>query len=389
MQIGLISYYFPPENYAPAARVGPFVEAWAEAGDTVEVFTHRCMQGDAEPYAEADRVHVHRTPFGKADNTQSLPVRFCFELLFCVLVVGAVVRSRVDVLVGTSPPFLVAATTMLVGRLTGTPYVIDVRDLFPEQLFAYDVVQRDSAFGRGLEWLEAKIYEHALLVVGVTDGLCAHIRERTDRDVVLIRNGIDSRQFSREEPVSSGEDLTVLFHGSLARSQNVVLLLAYARHLKKQPTEDITLRVLGDGPKADRLIEGIRAHGLEKIVEYDGPVEFGDIPAHLNRADIGFSPRVNGLVNETAFPVKIYECLACGLPVVVTPKSEAGRYVEEHEVGVQHANDDVEGIHQSIATLKENRELYREYSDRAVQVARTFDRHELGRELREAIRSRL
>jgi glycosyltransferase involved in cell wall biosynthesis len=388
MQIGLISYYFPPENYAPAARVGPFVEAWAEAGDTVEVFTHRRMQGDAEPYAEADRVHVHRTPFGKADNTRSLPVRFCFELLFCLLVVGAVVRRRVDVLVGTSPPFLVAATTMLVGWLTGTPYVIDVRDLFPEQLFAYDVVQRDSAFGRGLEWLEAKIYDHALLVVGVTDGLCAHIRERTDRDVVLIRNGIDSLQFTREGPAAPGGPLTVLFHGSLARSQNVSLLLEYAQHLKQQG-EDTVLRVCGDGPKADRLVSGIREHGLEEVVEYYGHVDFEDIPAHLHQADVGFSPRVDGLVNETAFPVKIYECLACGLPVVVTPKSEAGRYVEEHEVGVQHANEDVEGIHQSIVTLKEDRELYREYSDRAVRVARTFDRHELGRELREAIRSRL
>jgi glycosyltransferase involved in cell wall biosynthesis len=104
---------------------------------------------------------------------------------------------------------------------------------------------------------------------------------------------------------------------------------------------------------------------------------------------VGFSPRVDGLVNETAFPVKIYECLACGLPVVVTPESEAGRYVEAHEVGFQHENEDVEGIHQSIVALKDNPELYREYSDRAVRVAQTFDRHELGRELREAIRCQL
>lgn len=388
MEIGLISYYFPPENYAPAARVGPFVEAWGAAGDTVQVFTHRRMQGQEEPYADADSVHVHRTPFGKADNTRSLPVRFCFELLFCALVVGAVLRRRVDVLVGTSPPFLVAATTMLVGTLTGTPYVIDVRDLFPEQLFAYDVVQRGSVFGTMLEWLEQQIYERALLVVGVTEGLCTHIRERTDSEVVLIRNGIDSRQFTREGRAVPGEPLSVLFHGSLARSQNVALLLAYAQHLK-QHRENIVLRVCGDGPKADRLVDGIRTHGLEEVVEYYGHVDFEDIPAYLNEADVGFSPRVDGLVNETAFPVKIYECLACGLPVVVTPESEAGRYVEAHEVGFQHSNDDIEGIHQSIVELMRNPNLYREYSERAVRLARTFDRHELGRELREAIRNQL
>lgn len=369
--------------------MGPLVEAWSGADDTVRVFTHRRMQEDDEAFVGTDRVHVHRTPFGKAANTRSLPFRFMFELLFCVLVAPAVLRREVDVLVGTSPPFLVAATTMLVSMLTGTPYVIDVRDLFPEQLFAYDVVQRGSTFGRVLEWLEARIYERALLVVGVTEGLCAHVRDRTDTDVRLIRNGIDRRQFYRRDGVPSEEAFVLLFHGSLARSQNVGLLLTYARHLEHKQKGDVTLRVLGDGPKASALEKGVQAHGLDEYVEYLGHVDFEDIPAQINRADVGFSPRVDGRVNETAFPVKIYECLACGLPVVVTPKSEAGRYVEQHEVGFQHSNDDLEGIHRSIMRLKEERHLYREYSERAVRLSDTFDRHELGRELRREIMDRL
>jgi glycosyltransferase involved in cell wall biosynthesis len=390
MRIGLITYYFPPENYAPAARMEPFVEAWSEEGDTVQVFTHRRMVAEEDGFEGTDNVRVQRTPFGKADNTRSLPERFFFELLFCISVIGVVLRRRVDVLIGTSPPFLVAATTLFVGKLTGIPYVIDVRDLFPEQLFAYDVVQRGSTFGCVLEWLEAQIYEHALLVVGVTKGLCAHIRDRTDSDVVVIRNGVDTRQFDCEPRAAPSDDpFVVLFHGSLARSQNVDLLLAYARRLKREEIEDAKLRVLGDGPKAEPLLEGIQAYGLEAFVEYLGHVDFKDVPDHLHRADVGFSPRKGGMVNETAFPVKIYECLACGLPVVVTPESEAGRYVEEHKVGFEHSNDDLEGIHQSIMHLKEEEELYREYSERAVRLADTFDRHALGRTLREETVDRL
>ena len=389
MRIGLITYYFPPENYASAARVGPFVEAWSEEGDTVQVFTHRRVQEGEEVFSGTDRVRIHRTPFGKADHTRSLPVRFVFELLFCVLTVGAVLRRRVDVLVAMSPPFLVAVTTLVLSKLTGIPFVIDGRDLFPEQLFAYDVVRRESLFGRALKWLEVQIYDHALLVVGVTQGLCAHIRERARSDVVLVRNGVDSHHFYRDEEAPSNDAFVLLFHGKLARSQNVELLVAYAHRLKQEGIRDVKVRVLGYGPKTEMLEEGIQTYGLEAFIEYLGHIDFGSVPDHLNRADVGLSPRMNGVVNETAFPVKIYECLACGLPVIVTPKGEAGQYVEKHKVGFEHSNDDLEGIHQSIMRLKKKEGLYREYSERAVRLADTFDRHALGRTLREEIVDRL
>mgnify|MGYP006424366205 CR=1 FL=1 len=389
MRIGLISYYFPPESYASAARAGPFAESWAEAKDTVHVFTHRLMQEEEGAIVEHEDIHVHRTRFGTVDNTHSLPVRFLFELVFCLSVIGAVLRHRVDVLVSTSPPFLVAVTTLVLGRLTATPYVVDIRDIYPEQLFAYDVVSRTSSFGRALRWLERQVYDYASLVVGVTEGLCSHIEKRASTDVVLIRNGIDSRQFFRRESLSSGEEFVVIFHGTLGRSQNIELLLQYGQHLKRAEVSDVTLRVIGDGPEVETLTRGIEEHQLSSYVEYCGHVDFDDIPTYLNQADVGFSPRLDGLINETAFPVKVYECLGCGLPVVVTPESEVGRYVERHQVGFQHRNDDIEGIHESILRLKEDAQLYREYSDRAVQVAGSFDRHTLGRRLRDEIAARL
>jgi glycosyltransferase involved in cell wall biosynthesis len=149
------------------------------------------------------------------------------------------------------------------------------------------------------------------------------------------------------------------------------------------------LRIIGDGPKADFLKHEIENRNLGSTIEHVGRVKFDKIPDHLNKGDVGLSPRGDGLVNETAFPVKVYECLGCGLPVVVTPESEAGRYVERHEVGFQHRNESVEELHESICRLKENRQLYEEYSDRAVRIAKSFDRHELGRKLRERIAIRL
>ena len=394
MDIGLITYYFSPESYATTARIGPFIESWRDAGDKVHVFTHRRTREGDDPFARMDHVDVHRTPTDSADNTRSLPVRFAFELAFSLSVVVAALRHQVDVWVGTSPPFLVAVTTMLLSKLTGTPYVLDVRDLFPEQLFAYDVVKRDSWFGRLLIWIEHVVYENALFVVGVTEGLVAYIEKRTTSDVVLIRNGVDQRCFSRQRmpaqaAPSSHNPFVLIFHGTLARSQNVDLMVRYGRYLKQNAVHNVILRVIGDGPKADHLVQAIDRYDLASFIDYVGAIDFEDIPDVLNDADLGFSPRLDGLVNETAFPVKVYECLGCGRPVIVTPHSEAGRYVERHDVGMQHTNDDLRGIHASVCRLKEDLAAYRAYSDRAVALSDLFDRRALGRQFREELVRRL
>jgi len=67
--------------------------------------------------------------------------------------------------------------------------------------------------------------------------------------------------------------------------------------------------------------------------------------------------------------------------VIVTPLGEAGDFVEENQVGFQHSNEDVEEIYESIMMLKEDKQLYKEYSNRAVDLAASFDRRELGRKL--------
>jgi glycosyltransferase involved in cell wall biosynthesis len=256
-------------------------------------------------------------------------------------------------------------------------------------LFATGVVDRDGFFGRFLAWLERRLYDRALFVASVTEGFVSHIEARTETDVVLIQNGIDTRRFVRHEPSRPQDDFVVLFHGTLGRFQNVDLLLRYAQYLDDNDVPNVRLRVLGDGPKADRLRRGIAERGLDGRIDFVGHVDFEEIPAHINEADVGISPRIDGLISETNFPVKVYECLGCGVPVIVTPEGDAGRYVERNRVGFQHSNDDIEAIHESIRCLRDDAELYRAYSDRAVRVAEAFDRHALGRRFRKEIVTRL
>ena len=52
------------------------------------------------------------------------------------------------------------------------------------------------------------------------------------------------------------------------------------------------------------------------------------------------------------FPVKIFEYIGAGLPVISTPKTDAGHFLEENELGYQFENEEVDAIINRIKLLK-------------------------------------
>lgn len=388
MTIGLLTAHFPPKANAAAVRLQPFVEVWSEEGSAVHVFTQG-SNGEADALAESTNVHLHRAPFTVAGNRHSVPVRALSEAMLCIFIFWKVLRSKIDVLVFSSPPFLVAVTTFLLARLTNTPYVADIRDLYPEVLFNHGVVRQDGLFGRLLRQMEVLIYENALFVSTVTEGLRQHIEKRTDTEVFLARNGVDSSLFFRESTESRSDTFKIIFHGTLGRNQNVDLIVRYARFLKREGVEDIKINVIGDGPKRGEFESAVMSYELADIITLVGKVDFENIPSLLNQADLGFSPLIDSDLNDKAFSVKVYEYLGCGLPVISTAESAQGRFIEEHRVGFQLSNDDLGAIHAAVLQMKNEPNTYFEYSNRAVRVAGNFDRREIGRELHRKIRHRL
>ncbi len=395
MTIGVITAHFPPKSNAASNRVGPFVESWSNKDNSeVHVYTHKIMKQSTSYSSDAD-VYVHRAPFGIAGNTYGITVRILSETLLSLSLFIQALYRRVDVFVTSSPSFIVAVATMLVSLVSGTPYVADIRDIYPEQLFVCDIISRNSVLGSLLMSLEKAVYDYSALVVTVNNSWQDYIQERTETDVVLAHNGVDTNHFvvdkSQSIYVDSANDspFVILFHGTLGRTQNVDLLIQYAKFLRKNNESGILIRIAGEGPKRQSMEKAIERYRLESVVDYIGYVDFENIPKLVVNSDVGLCPHKDDYISRTAIPVKMYECLACGSPVITTPFGEAGKLLESNDVGFQHKNNDVGGIHESVLKLKNNPEMYNEYSDRAVRLAKKFDRHDIADNVYECMSKRV
>jgi glycosyltransferase involved in cell wall biosynthesis len=80
----------------------------------------------------------------------------------------------------------------------------------------------------------------------------------------------------------------------------------------------VKLVLVGGGEQDSELREQVEKLGLEKSVLFAGFVSFDALPSYLKLADVAINAMQRSLVSNTAFPNKVIQYLASGVPVVST-----------------------------------------------------------------------
>lgn len=181
MRIIFFSHYYPPEVNAPASRTSEHCRVWAAAGHDVTVVTSApnhpkgvIYPGYANRLFQVERidgVRVVRVWTWLAPNEGFLK-RTANYVSFMVSAALAIPRlRRPDVFVSTSPQFFCGLTGLLARTMRRAPWVLEVRDLWPESIVTVGAMRKGRTT-RALEWLERLAYRKADRIVAVTDSGC-------------------------------------------------------------------------------------------------------------------------------------------------------------------------------------------------------------------------
>src|SRR5262245_3563787 len=206
MRILFLSHYFFPEGNAPATRVHELGRRWARMGHQVTVIT--CAPNVPRgvvyagyvnrPYQRevVDGVEVRRVWTHLAANEGSVR-RIANYLSFLVTgTLAALAAPRPDVLIATSPQFFCGLAGAVASGLRRVPFVLEVRDLWPESIVAVGAMRPSRAI-RLLEGLERRLYAAATRIVTVGEGYRRKLAERgvAPERVELVPNGVDLAMF--------------------------------------------------------------------------------------------------------------------------------------------------------------------------------------------------
>jgi glycosyltransferase involved in cell wall biosynthesis len=143
-----------------------------------------------------------------------------------------------------------------------------------------------------------------------------------DKDIVVVPNGAAVEKFA---PTVAGERIrqeysltgcqVVVYAGTMSKLRRLdVLLHAFAR--VKEIVPEARLLMIGEGDDVENLSSLAAQLGIANHVVFVGSVPYSDMPEYLAAGDVAVSPIPPKYIYKVSSPLKLFEYMATGKPVV-------------------------------------------------------------------------
>jgi glycosyltransferase involved in cell wall biosynthesis len=253
------------------------------------------------------------------------------------------------IVVGSSPQLFAALAARFLARSFGVPFVLEVRDLWPESLLA--------AGGKGgiahwlLDRLAWSLYRDADRILVLAKGAQEYLAARglpVDK-FIYVPNGVDIHAVAPPAKARAAEGpFIVLYAGAHGPANGLDQVLDAAEILR--PVTNVRFLLVGDGPIKHELMRDARRRALTNV-EFRGAVPKSALVELLHTADAGLMVlRDSPLFSFGVSPNKLFDYLAAGLPVVCNVRGEVAQMVKDADAGVQAS--DASGAALAAAVLR-------------------------------------
>lgn len=404
MRILIITQIYLPEMGALSNRLYPIVKQLAAAGHDVAVATGMPNYPSGKVFApyrgrffareRLNDCNVVRTAYYTVPRNKSKMSQLLSYLSFVPAVfVSALRAGKADVVFVTSPPVFPIIPAIIAARIRGARLVMDVRDLWSDELVTYNNSRESALSIRFVRAIERWGYKAADLIGCTTRSLVETVTERgaDPEKTFYFPNGADLNLFkplSRSNPVVDefklGDRFVIIYSGLFGIKHGLEVLLESAKQLRHR--DDIVFFLLGNGARRNALAAFVREHDLKNvIIAGEQPVD--KVPHILARADVCFAAARPEPYPKKLISVKVFEYMACERPVIGSFEGESARIVTESGAGIVVPPGDAKGLTAAIVKLQGDANLRREMGDAGRKyVEQNFSRGEWARRFEQILR---
>ncbi|MGF1541038.1 MAG: glycosyltransferase family 4 protein [Pleurocapsa sp.] len=221
-------------------------------------------------------------------------------------------------------------SAMEYARKMGIPGILEVNaPLILEQEKHRGLVDKAAA-----EAIARRVFEAASTIIAVSREVKEYVSQyvRDAETIKVIPNGVNPQRFKLNLPVKNTKQFTVGFVGSLKPWHGLpVLIEAFAAFHQQHP--QARLLIVGDGKERDRLTQMIAEKNLAPAVHFTGAVSPEAVPYWLSQMDVAVAPYPHS--DDFYFsPLKVYEYMAAGLPVIASHIGQIPEVIEDRVNGL-------------------------------------------------------
>jgi glycosyltransferase involved in cell wall biosynthesis len=326
-------------------------------GDEVNLFVP-AKPKDAAPYKRADISYLPILNIPLLRGVSYQLVLFLYYLLYRMK------HTKPDFIYSRISLFTISP--LILSKFLKIPYVVEINGLGIDEMKLSNTSKLIIQIFKVNEKLN---YKHAEKIIAVTKGVKEGIKKLyniPDEKIIVIENGANTDLFKPIDQKEARKELKfnqdanyVCFVGNLAPWQGVEYLIqSTPLILKEMP--NIRFLIVGDGQMKEELINLAAKTGVSDKFIFTGAVPYEEVPKYINASDVCVAPFVRARNERIGLsPLKIYEYLSCGKPVVSSriPNLE---FIELNNAGILVEPENPEELAKAIIKLLKEEKLREE-----------------------------
>lgn len=268
-------------------------------------------------------------------------------------------------------------------KISSAKIIIDIMDLWPE-LFELKLPKK-------MRWLGKLIFHPFYLkrknIINTASVLTAvapdyleiglKINDKIPSEVIywgcdtaginsLVNSNNDYLLSALKLP-SKNKNIWGIYAGTLGESYDVITLIKAAKIMENEFPE-LKFLIAGAGP-LEEMVKDYAA--VNKNIFFLGSLPTDQLYQLFKFCDFGFSTYTDA--SPVSMPIKCYDYLAAGLPLVNSLKRNLGALIQEHQLGYQYEASDYNSLVETLKKLMNEKGNLNSMKERCKSIGSKFD----------------
>ena len=351
MRILFLTDNFPPETNAPAVRTYEHCLKWINMGYKVTVITcfpnfpkGKVFEGYSNKLYQKENIDGIRVirvwSYITANNGFVKRIIDYVSYAVSSFLFGLFVKT--DLIIATSPQFFTAISGMMLSIFKRIPWVMEVRDLWPDSIAAVGSMNKSSRPFKVLKKIEHHLYLSASKIVVVTNSFKKYIikeHQIKPEKVGIFKNGVITNNLKKpksndvmslKESLGLKNKIVVSYLGTHGLAHGLKFIL---ESISKISNPDLHFLFIGDGAEKKNLIKYSKNLDSKNFTFLES-VTKSEIPLHIEMSDYSLVNLKKSDEFKNVIPSKIFENIAMYKPILLGVEGESEKLIDDYEVGV-------------------------------------------------------
>ena len=370
MKILFLTDNFPPEVNAPATRTYEHSVKWVELGHQVTVITcfpnfpkGKIFEGYKNRLIKKesiDGINVIRV-WSYIAKSKGFVSQIIDYLSYSItsIIVGIFVKT--DIIIATSPQFFTAISGRVLSFFKGKPWVMEVRDLWPDSIVAVGSMSKKSKAFKILKKIEHRLYLNAQKIIVVTDSFKEYLIEKhfiPSEKIGVFKNGVIINNFKKidsekllklRKSFGLENKIIISFIGTHGLAHGLRFILDSISKIKDNKYHFL---FVGDGSEKQNLLKYSQTLDSNNFTFLDS-VTKNEIPLYIDISDYSLVNLKKSNEFKNVIPSKIFENIAMHKPILLGVEGESKELIEKYKVGVAFEPENIESFINAISEIEQ------------------------------------